>query len=61
MYKIRTCPICGKEYNSFSKLERMCLECEIKNFLNSPLKYYVNGGEVTKEAYDEFTGGNCNE
>ena len=37
----------------------ICSACdkEVKNFLTPPLKYYVNGGEVTKEAYDEFCSG----
>jgi len=60
------CPICGKNYLRDILLgtpnpDKICPQCEVKNFLTPPLKYYVNGAEVTKEEYDRFTGGNCNE
>ena len=58
------CPICGISYlrdilHGIPNPDLPCPECEVKSFLTPPLKYYINGVEVTKEAYDAVTGGNC--
>ena len=58
------CPICGISYlrdilHGTPNPDLPCPECEVKSFLTPPLKYYINGVEVTKEAYDAVTGGNC--